>query len=92
MAWHSIGTQVQYYQVNGHRANPLTVTTRISQGSGLRPSLFLIYINDFPKCLRHIKPDMFADNSDIIVILKKTNSDIIVVLKNLKADLSNVSN
>ena len=79
--------RIQYCQVDGHLSNPLTVTTGIPQGSGLGPLLFLIYINDFPKCLRHTKPDMFADDTQITT----SNSDISVILENLNADLLNVS-
>ena len=93
MAWHLIGLSLIYQiefniarSINGH-SNPLTVTTGIPQGSGLGPLLFLIYINDFPKCLRHTKPDMFADDTQITI----SNSDISVILENLNADLLNVS-
>ena len=82
-----LSDRIQYCQVDGHLSNPLTVTTGIPQGSGLGPLLFLIYINDFPKCLRHTKPDMFADDTQITT----SNSDISVILENLNADLLNVS-
>ena len=52
-------------QVNDHLSDPLTVKTGIPQCSGLGPLLILIYINDFPKCLRHTRPDMFADDTQI---------------------------
>ena len=37
----------------------------IPQGSVLEPLLFIIYINDFPKCIEHAKPGMFADDTYI---------------------------
>ena len=57
-----LSDRIQYYQVNGHLSNSLTVTTGIPQGSGLGPLLFFIYMNDFPKCLRHTKPDVFGES------------------------------
>ena len=47
----------------------------------------MIYINDFPKCLRHTKPDIFADDTQITT----PNSDISVILENRNAYLQNVS-
>ena len=82
-----LSDRIQYCQVNGHLSDPLTVKTGIPQSSGLGPLLFLIYINDFPKCLRHTRLDMFADDIQIAT----SNSDINVILENLNTDLINVS-
>ena len=38
---------------------------RYSSGFNLRPSLFLIYVNDLPNCLTNAECDMFADDSQI---------------------------
>ncbi len=63
--------------MNGILSSPLIMKTGIPQGSGLGPLLFLIYINDLPKCLNAgAKPDMFADDTQVA-----TSSDDIKVIR-----------
>ncbi len=59
--------RTQYCWVNSKLSSPLIMKTGIPKGSGLGQLLFLIYINDLPKCLTAgAKPSMFADDTQII--------------------------
>ena len=63
------------------------------RGSILGPLLFIIYINDFTKCLRHTTAGMFADDiyiptahEDITTKECSLNSDLIAVHNWLKTN------
>ena len=55
----------QYCYVEGKSSNKLLVQCGIPQGSCLGPLLFIIHINDFEKCLKISKPNMYADDTSI---------------------------
>ena len=56
--------RTQRCYVNAVLSTEQYVSCGIPQGSILGP-LFIIYINDFPQCLRHTTPGMFADDTYI---------------------------
>ena len=77
-------TQRSY--VNGLLSTEQYVSCGITQGSILGPFLFIIYVNDFPKCLQHTTPAMFADDTYITM----AHEDISTTECSLNSDLAAV--
>ena len=66
---------------------PKAITCGIPQGSCLGPLLFIIYLNDFKKCLTNSKAGLFADDTHMTV--KSTNVENLT--HNAQMELSNIS-
>ena len=47
------------------RSNPQKIISGVPQGSNIGPLLFLLYINDFPYCLKYTRANMFADDTNL---------------------------
>ena len=55
----------QYVSINGSDSEKIPLTHGVPQGSILGPLLFLVFINDFPKCNDFFKYTLFADDSTL---------------------------
>ena len=52
---------------NVFSSNINLITRGVPQGLNLGPLLFLIYVNDFPKCLTFIDPITFTDDTNVYI-------------------------
>ena len=55
----------QFTSINNVDSSTHSINCGVPQGSILSPLLFLIYINDFPKCSSYFKFVLFADDSTL---------------------------
>ena len=76
-----LSNRKQTVVVNGSRSSEKIVTSGIPQGSVLGPILFVLYINDLPKCVEN-DIRLFADDTKIF-----TRSDLPGATDSLQSDL-----
>ena len=74
--------------MNGKKSHPREIRYGVPQGYNLGPILFLLYINDLPKCLKTTQANLFADDTNLLLACSDPN-EIEIKLKN---DLENVHN
>ena len=77
--------QVDY---NSHISNIRTISSSVPQGSILGPLLFIIYVNDFPNCLKFNSSLSFADDTTVIFFAKNRN----FLLQKGNKELKNIDN
>ena len=72
---------------NGFNSGTKTVPCGIPQGSCLGPLLFIIYLNDFEKCLIDSKAGLYADDTHISVVSTTVEN----LIQKAQMELSNIS-
>ena len=77
----------QYCYVEGKSSNNRLVQCEIPQGSCLGPLLFIIYMNDFEKCLEKSKPNMYVDDTSISYASMDMNEHV----NDIKDEIDHVS-
>jgi hypothetical protein len=66
-------------------SEPRNITIGVPQGSILEPLLFILFVNDYPKCLTHSHATIYADDTSQDV----SNKSIDTIEYKLKEDLFN---
>ena len=77
----------QYCFLNGKRSKKREVTCGVPQGSGLGPFLFILYQNDFEKSLKHLKANIYADDTNVTL----TSNDKEKIVADAQAELLNIT-
>ena len=67
--------RTQQISIQNRLSNVVAVSKGIAQGTVLGPILFIFYINDMIKCVKHVRMSLFADNC--IINLSGINCDTI---------------
>ena len=81
-----LNNRTQKCVVNGSLSKVCSLGCGVPQGTILGPLLFLIYINDLPKCLSFCQPRMYADDTHITYASAHLHS----MQSSLNRDLSNI--
>ena len=80
--------RTQQVDYNSSISNIESIFSSVPQGSILGPLLFIIYINDFSKCLKYSNNLSFADDTTIILSAKNNN----LLFRNRNKELDNIDN
>ena len=76
----------QFCSVNGKNSEARLVTCGIPQESCLGPLLFVIYLNDFEKCLEFPRASMYADDTHVTL----TSNNVADLIVNAHKELRNI--
>ena len=68
----------QTVTINGKSSNPAKVISGVPQGTVLGPILFIIYLNDLEKCIKHSVISSFADDTRLKKSINTVNDTLLL--------------
>ena len=85
--WSYLTDRNKFVSLIGQNSRLCSIKSGVPEGSILGPLLFLIFINDFPKCTNFFKFTLFADDSTLTCSLNSMTVDNITssINQNLEA-------
>ena len=81
-----LSSRKQFVSFPGTNSDYQAVACGVPQGSVLGPPLFLLYINDMPKCSSILEFHLFADNRNLFL----NNRSILNLETNLNVELEKI--
>ena len=87
-AWLTMYLQnrTQTVTINGAKSDPASVKSGVPQGTVLGPVLFILYLNDLTKCIKHSVISSFADDTRLQKEIK-TIQDVVLLQEDLNASV-----
>ena len=82
-----LSSSKKFWSVNGQKSGSRLVTCGIPQGSCLGPLLFIIYLNDFEKCLEFFTASTYADDMHVTLTFNKIDD----LITTAHRELTNIS-
>ena len=77
----------QFVHIDSQSSEELAVTSGVPQVSILGPLLFIIYINDLPRCVKHCSVNMYADDT----LLYLVGTTVLNLVFHINQDLQGLS-
>ena len=68
-----LNNRIQTVAINGEKSYPATVKSGVPQGTVLGPVLFILYLNDLTKCVKHSIISSFADDTRLLKEIQNTH-------------------
>ena len=83
-----LSNRTQVTCCNTAKSDPASISIGVAQGSILGPLLFIVYVNDLPKCLKFCDVTLYADDT----VLSFASSSTDEIQRKMNSDLNCIHN